>query len=81
MLREFPLILEKTEFLSKYKYPSLEVILQNFCGREDVMIQLSMKSELVGSQGFLLVNSLFWNDIEFEGLVASSMMHIDDNKI
>ena len=81
MIKEYPTLLEKTSFLPKTSYPSLDSILTVFCHDDSIVIQLSMESELVGTQTLLLLNSAFRTSKEMDGLVGYSMMHINEKKI
>ena len=40
-----------------------------------------MKSQMMGTQGFHLINSIFWNNIDIKALVTISMMQINEQKI
>ena len=52
-----------------------------FSFEESITIQLSMKSELVGTQSLLFLNSIFKNNGKISGVAALSMMEITENKI
>ena len=82
MIKEYPILLESTSFLLNSVYPSLHSVLSDFCREDSLVMQLSMESELVGTQSLMFINSVLRSSkTNTEGVVAYSMMQINDKKV
>ena len=74
MMKENPILLEKTVFLPKNPSFSFSFLLEDWCQAESIVLQLSMRSQLLGTQVLLLLNHWFGKDANIEAVAAPAMM-------
>ena len=81
LIKHYPMFLERGFFVQKSQYPGLSSILEDFCSEPGLLIQLSMKIELLGIEAFRFINSIFHENPELMIVATSSLMRIGNEKI